>query len=588
MKDLNEFIDEIHDKTDIISVISKYVNLRKQGANFVALCPFHKEKTPSFVVSPTKQIFHCFGCGASGDVIKFLMMIENLDFKNAALQLAKEAGIETPSFKFAPSKDSEKDEITRFNEELCLFFQNNLDNEVLSYLKNRGLKEHTIKAFKIGMSTVYYEEFLKDITEKGFKEDVLLKSGAFRRNEKGKFIPYFRNRLMFPIFDMENKIVGFSGRSMDEETPKYLNTPDTLIFKKGSMLYALNFTKNKIREQKSSIVVEGYFDAIVLFQEGVENVVCSMGTSFTEEQAKLLARFAEKIYFFFDSDLGGRTGAERAIETCGKYDIQPLIVISPLEKDPDEIVLEKGKQGIESLIKNAKDPVIFITEFEATIQGSSPQGKAKIVEKLLSVITKISNKTIIYEYLKKISTTLNIELQFIVDQYNKLASPSKKKKHSPLEIKTNKLKAIEEIITQAVLQKGEISILDKIDFETYFEEPYKGILRRAVDDITQKGSVNIGSWFDVNEDEFRIASELFLRDNTLVSNEAVGRTFKAYESYKMYAEEISRLYEEIKSTKNDDELFNKLLKEYQLAIEKKNSLKINKNEQINNKKAKER
>lgn len=571
MSDLNEVITEIHSKLDIVNIVSRYVKLKKQGVNFVGLCPFHKEKTPSFVVSPSRQIFHCFGCGASGDVVKFLTMIENIDFKEAVINLSKEAGIEPPKFKKTTEKVTHKDELLSLNDFLAFFFSENITKDVLDYLKKRSLSNETIANFRIGYAPQNHELLLKSVLEKGFTEEILLKSGAFRRNEKGLLYPYFRNRIMFPIFDLENKIVGFSGRSFDGSEPKYLNTSETEIFKKGEILYGLNFSKNDIKSKKSAIVVEGYFDVILLLQEGIKNVVSSMGTSFTSEHAKLLGRFAEKIYFFFDSDLGGRTGAERAIETCSKYELQPMIVVSKNEKDPDEIIIEQGKDEIIRLINNAKDPILFIADFENGKNGLNPQGKSKTVEKLIDVISKIPNRTIIYEYMKEISSLLEVDLKFLIDEYNKMIKGSKlkSKKTFSLDVRTDKFKAIQKIIVQAIIQKPELinKILKAINIESDFEEPFKKIALKAINDFVNLGRVEISLWNDLNEDEFKFASELAFESESLVSGDAIEETIKNFKEYKFYSEEISRLFEEIKNTSDEHEKFAKL-KEYQLALQK--------------------
>lgn len=571
MSDLNEVISELHSKLDIVEIISRYVKLKKQGANFVGLCPFHKEKTPSFIVSPAKQIFHCFGCGASGDLVKFIMMIENIDFKEAITKLANEAGIEPPAFRNIKGKSSGTEKIYRFNELLSDYFHSNLDKEVLSYLKEkRFLKDSTIDLFKIGFATKEYDSFLRKAKEDGFEESIFIKSGAFKKTERGEIFPYFRERIIFPVWNLDNKIVGFSGRSFNGSEPKYLNTPETEIFKKGSILYGLNLTKDEIKLQKNAIIVEGYFDVILLNQEGIKYAVSSMGTSFTEEHAKLIARFAEKIFFFFDNDAGGRMGAERAIETCGKLELQPLIVLPKEEKDPDEIIVQNGKDEIIRLLKEAKDPIIFITEFESAKNGSDPQGKSKTVEKLIEVTSKISKKTVIYEYLKKISNLLDIELRFLVDEYNRTAKRGTKRITSQnLEIRTEKFGGIQKIITQALLQRPETMslILKNVNIENDFEEPFKKIALRAISDISSMGKIDIAMWNDITDDEFKFASQLALEDETLVSNESVSQTIKAYKNYKFYSEEISRIYDEIKNTQNENEKFSKL-REYQTALKK--------------------
>lgn len=572
MRDLSEFLSELHSKVDIVEVVSRYVKLRKQGANFVGLCPFHKEKTPSFVVSPAKQIFHCFGCGVSGDVVKFVTMIENSDFKEAVLKLSEEAGIQPPAFRKPTEKSSDRDEIFSFNLIAAQYFNKNLSKEVSSYLKEkRRLKDETIERFMIGNTPSEYSELLALAKEQGFSDAILTKSGLFRRTERGELFPYFRNRIMFPIFSIEGKVAGFSGRSFDGSEPKYLNTPETDTFRKGSILYGLNFAKEEIRKTRSAIVVEGYFDVIVLFQEGIRNVVSPMGTSFTEEQAKLLGRFAEKAFFFFDSDTGGRTGAERAIETCGKTELQPMIIVSEKELDPDEIALESGIEEILNLSRHAKDPVLFIAEFESSVNDNTPQGKAKTIEKLIEVFSKISKKTVVYEYLKQVSKQLDIDIKFLVDEYNNYMKKTSRRSgdKSKLEIKTDKYTGMQKILTQAMIQRPETieSILTTVSVEKDFEEPFRRIALRAISDIATSGKIDVSMWTDLPDEDYRTATALALEDESLVLDVSLNQTLKAFREFKFYSEEIKRLFDEMRNATDENIRFEKL-REYNMALKR--------------------
>ncbi len=551
MEDFKDFIREIHNKLDIVNFVSKYVKLKKQGSNFVGLCPFHHEKTPSFVVSPAKQIFHCFGCGASGDVVKFAMMIENLDFKETLIVLAQEANLPKPVFKGSGKSSKERDEIRFTNEFLLSFYKDSLNNSAVAYLKNRGLKEEMIDKFGLGFAPQDSQTLIRLAKENNISESQLISAGCFKRIENGRLTPYFWNRIMIPIFDVNGGVVGFSGRSLDGKEPKYLNSPDTSLFKKGTQLYLISFTKEFIKESGRAIIVEGYFDAIALYQEGVKNVVSSMGTSFTEDQAKLLKRFAENLYFFFDNDQGGRLGAERAVEACGKFDIPISIVVSDYMADPDEIVLKYGSEKIIFLMDNAKDPIKFIADFELSKSDNTPQSKAKVVDKLLYTVSKISNKTTVYEYIKQIAILLEIDPRALIDQYNKNLTNMRKQKTEPLSIETNKIRAIEEVLTQAVLQRKETAelILNSIDVETAFEEPYRTVFRKALDDIKSGHEPDPASWFDLKEEESKLAITLSLRDLYLVRDEALYKFLKDYETYKTYNSYITNLFSEIKNSK---------------------------------------
>jgi DNA primase len=569
MSELNDFIDELHSNIDIVNVISRYVKLKKQGVNFVGLCPFHHEKTPSFVVSPAKQLFHCFGCGAGGDVVKFIMMIEGLDFKDSVTMLAKEAGLAPPKFEKSSPDREDKDQLKVVNDFAANFFQGMLNDNIRSYLLKRGLTNKTIEKYRLGFADENSNRLILEGKNKGIDPSLFVRVGLFKKDSSGNFKPYFFNRIILPIFNINGDIIAFSGRSIDGSEPKYLNSPETEIFSKSKILYSLNFSKNAIREVKNAIIVEGYFDTIVLQQEGIENVVSSMGTSFTEDQAKLIKRFADKVNFFYDNDMGGRLGAERAVQVCGKFDLNIGIVVTEENMDPDEIIIKYGKEAIEKLLSQAKDPIMFIAEFESKQIGDTPQGKSQLSQKLLDVVSKISNKTTVYEYVRKLSNLLDLDTRLLIDQYNKMILPSKSPKKEPLTIKTDKIKTIQEILTQAVLQKKEIAakITESINLNEDLYEPYKKIFLRALQDIGEGKDPDPKTWYDMNEDEISIAIELILKDPYLVRDDAVLKAVDALRDYKIYNAYILNLYSQIKEINDEEEKLMKI-KEYNDALRK--------------------
>lgn len=569
MSELNDFIDELHSNVDIVNVVSRYVKLKKQGVNFVGLCPFHHEKTPSFVVSPAKQLFHCFGCGAGGDVVKFIMMIEGIDFKEAISILAKDAGLTPPKFEKSTLDKEGKEEIKAVNNFAVDFFHAMLNENIRAYLAKRGLSNSSIEKYRFGFADENSNKLVAESKKREIAPSLLVRAGLFKKDSEGNLKPYFFNRIIIPIFNAQGDIIAFSGRSIDGSEPKYLNSPETEVFSKSKTLYPFNFSKNSIREAKSAIVVEGYFDAIILQQEGIENVVSSMGTSFTEDQAKLIKRFADKVYFFYDNDLGGRLGAERAVQVCGKFDLNIGIVLTDENMDPDEIIIRDGKEAIESLLKQAKDPILFIADFEAKQIGDTPQGKAQLSQRLLDVVSKISNKTTVYEYIRKLSNILDLDTRLLVDQYNKMILPSKSQKKEPLTVKTDKIKTIQEILTQAVLQKKGIvsKITETIDLNDDLYNPYKKIFLRALKDINDGKDPDPKTWYDMNESETSIATELILKDPYLVRDDVVLKALDSLRDYKIYTAYILNLYSQINETKDEKEKLIKL-KEYNDALRK--------------------
>ena len=569
MGELNDFIDELHSTVDIVNVIGRYVKLKKQGVNFVGLCPFHHEKTPSFVVSPSKQLFHCFGCGVGGDVIKFLMMIEGVDFKEAVLTLAKETGLTIPEFGKSVSGKEDKERIKTLNNFITEFFHSMLDENIRTYLRKRGLSNSSIEKYRLGFADENSNRFISEANKNDFETSLLVKAGLFKKDSENNLKPYFFNRIIIPIFDINGKVVAFSGRSIDGNEPKYLNSPETEVFSKSKILYSLNFSKNAIREAKEAIIVEGYFDAIILQQEGIGNVVSSMGTSFTEDQAKLIKRYAEKVYFFYDNDIGGRLGAERAVEVCGKFDLNIGIVVTNENMDPDEIIMRDGKEAIENLLKVAKDPIFFISDFEAKKIGDTPQGKAQLSQKLLDVVSKISNKTTVYEYIRKLSNLLNLDTRLLIDQYNKMILPTKSKRRELPDIKNDKIKIIQEILTQAILQKKNFveKIIQSIDVEKDFYDPYRKIFLRAIKDIKEGKDPDPKTWYDMKDDEISIAIELMLKDPDLIRDDVVLKDIDSFKNYKMYIVRVLELYAQINEPISEEEKMIKA-KEFNDALRK--------------------
>jgi len=553
MKDLREYIEELHEKVDIVDVISKYVKLKKQGRNYVGLCPFHNEKTPSFVVSPEKQIFHCFGCGASGDVIKFIMRIEDVDFKTAVKELAKEAGMPEPRFskQLTPSESVNKDELFKIMGLITDFFHSQLNERVISYLRNRGVTEKSIERFKLGYAADNSNAFLSFVKEHSIDMKHLEKLGLVRKDVDGKVRPYFWNRVIIPIFNAKGNIVAFGGRILGTGEPKYLNSPDTVIFTKGNLLYPINFAKDAMRKSKSAIVVEGYFDALILQQEGVNNAVSSMGTSFTDMQAKLIKRYADTVYFLYDDDAAGVKGAERAVEIGSKRGLIVKIGVPFGGLDPDEIVIKYGRDKLDEIIKNAKDPLEFIGSAEIKIEGDTPQGRSRVVQKMLETVSKIANKTEAYEYLKEISKLFKIDMPFLLDQYNTLNKQlNRRRNYVKMQLPSiDKVVEAEKILVQAVIQRPETlrMIAEHIDVEDVFDPEFNHIFAAARSDIEQGKVPDPKNWVQLTEKELEIATELALKDIALVNDFAIKQTIDNLNKdilYRARAIALLREYEE--------------------------------------------
>lgn len=365
MNDMKDIIEEIKYRSDIADIISDYVKLKPAGTNYKGLCPFHNEKTPSFHVNTAKQIYRCFGCGEGGDVISFVMKVENLDFMDAVRLLADRCGIEIKN-KIDQNTRLRLEKINKFHTihiEAARFYYSKLvdgQNQAFNYLKKRGLDLKTIKNFGLGYAPDSWDSLKLYLTSKGYTEEELFESGLLSKSSKSdRFFDKFRNRVMFPIFDYKGNVIGFGGRVMDDGQPKYLNSPDSEIFNKRYNLYGLNFARKHLGNQKTLILVEGYMDLISLYQFGIKNTVATLGTALTDEQAGLIKRYADTLVLSYDSDQAGINASMRAIEILEKQGISVRILDLGDSKDPDEFIREHGMAKMYDRIENAIEATRF-------------------------------------------------------------------------------------------------------------------------------------------------------------------------------------------------------------------------------------
>ncbi|HHW56972.1 MAG TPA: DNA primase [Clostridia bacterium] len=408
-----ELIEKVIEANDIVEVISEYVELKKAGKEFKGLCPFHREKTPSFMVSQEKQVYHCFGCNASGNVMTFIMYIENLSFKEAIEFLADRAGISIKENYLSEEEYRKKkliDEIYKINKLAAMYFHNKLFSEegrkALLYLRKRGLTDATIKKFGIGYSPHKGEELINLLKEKNYTEKLVAKAGLF--SQKGEqYYDRFRNRVMFPIIDLKGNVVGFGGRSIDDSLPKYLNTPETEVFKKGKTLFAINFAKKT--QQDKFIIVEGYMDAISLHQAGIDYAVASLGTALTEDQAKLIKRYKRNVVIAYDADEAGISAALRGLDLLDKLDLNIKVLTIPEGKDPDEFIRKEGVEAFNQLIENADSLIEFKAKiYRRNLNFDDPQDRITYVKKIARDIAKISDEVKKEVYISSVAKVAQI------------------------------------------------------------------------------------------------------------------------------------------------------------------------------------
>jgi len=391
-----DLIERIKDSVDIVDIISSMLPLKKSGANYTGLCPFHQEKTPSFSVSPSKQIFHCFGCGEGGNVITFLVKYEGLPFKETLENLAQRAGIELPKTGGHPAENlSILYEITK---ETARFYRDRLTDEsdsslVREYVKERGISADIEKRFGLGFAPDSWDSTQKHLKGKGYSQNDIKKSALSKPSSRDE-IDVFRNRLIFPIIDEKNRVIGFGGRAIkdEEKSPKYINSPESPIYRKGRILYGLNLAGKIIREKREVIVVEGYMDLIAIVQAGIGNVVATAGTAFTEHQCRLMKRYSTNITMLFDGDDAGRNAAEKATRIAMKQAVRPKIAMLPAGKDPDDLIKESGVDALKSLMADAKPFISYLIEITSSrFDISTPEGKSDAVKSLITDLSQVTD-----------------------------------------------------------------------------------------------------------------------------------------------------------------------------------------------------
>ena len=457
----DELIEEIKSSNDIVDTISQYVQLKRKGRNFFGLCPFHKEKSPSFSVSPDKQIFHCFGCGVGGNVIHFTSKIENLDFKDTMEFLAERSGIELPQTENEQFNQRQilKDKVYKINEETAKFYHENLykptSKVAQEYVKGRKMNNATLKAFLIGYSGTF-NELYKHLKSKGFTDNEILASSLVNKNEKGQFIDRFRKRLMIPILDVRGKVIAFGGRVLDNSLPKYINSPENIVYSKGRNLFGLNVAKKG--DLKKVVIVEGYMDAISLYQRGITNVVASLGTALTESQGRLLRKYAEQIIISYDSDGAGQAATLRGLEILKGLGCDVRILQMEGAKDPDEYVIKYGTGRFNLLIDNA----ISLVEFKVKVLKNkfdleNTNDKIKFLQEIAKILSLVDSQIELEIYVDKIAVDYSISKEAIYAEINKIKYAKDTNVKEPEKKVIPKVKKVQ-TIDQATIKKENVII----------------------------------------------------------------------------------------------------------------------------------
>lgn len=425
-----EVIERIKEQNDIVDIISENVRLKKSGRNYMGLCPFHNDKSPSFSISQEKQIYKCFSCGEAGNVLTFIMKYKKLTFLEAAKYLADKANISLQILGQEDNKISQKKELLyKVNVEAARYYFANLqkNKNAKEYFLKRGIKEETIKRFGLGYSYDSWQGLINYLKTRGYNDNILSEAGLVSKSEKkGNIYDRFRNRVMFPVFNVKGEVIGFGGRVLDDSKPKYLNSPETMIFQKGINLYGLNFAiKNKL-EQDYIVIVEGYMDLIALHQYGITNTVASLGTALTVNQARLLKRYVNKVIISYDSDLAGQTATLRGLEILRNTGFDVKVLTVPQGKDPDEFVRNNGKEAFLRLAKDALPLIDYrIKKASEGIDLKNGNELIKYGEKFAEILADLNpiEKDV---YIKKISEETSIKEQALYDLLSQVMAKNQK------------------------------------------------------------------------------------------------------------------------------------------------------------------
>ncbi len=411
-------ISEIKNSADILEIVSESVTLKKTGQNYVGLCPFHSEKTPSFSVSPQRSIYHCFGCGAGGDVISFVMKRDNLSFPETITWLANRCGIELPDSQTDQKgiqAASERETLFKANRLAMEFFQNTLFSAsaglpAQTYLKQRGMSSEIAKTFSLGFVPDGWSNLASYLTKKGVKREIAERAGLIVSKNNERYYDRFRNRLIFPIIDVGGQVTGFGGRVLDASLPKYLNSPETPVYNKSRLLYGYHLSRNECRETETVHVVEGYFDFIALFSHGVKNTVATLGTAISRDHIRTLSRGGVKRFVLvFDSDAAGLKAAERSIPVFQKEFINATILVLPQGHDPDSFIRESGKDAFDNASLNAMSVMAFLTESSIKKHGLSVEGRIAVIEDLSKPLSNVEDSIARALYIRDIASRIGVD-----------------------------------------------------------------------------------------------------------------------------------------------------------------------------------
>lgn len=540
-----EIIEEVRVQNEIVDVISEYVTLTQKGNSHFGLCPFHNEKTPSFSVSREKQMYYCFGCGAGGNVITFIMQKENYNFIETIQLLAQRRNIVLPEAQYSESAKKEiqkKQLLFDMHKDAARYFYYNLKNDsdstVRDYLNNRNISLEIQKKFGLGFANGNHYSLYNYLKSKNYEEDLILESGlVLKSKNRGNCYDRFTDRLMFPIFDVHGRIIAFGGRVLDNSQPKYLNSPDTALFDKSTNLYGLNYAR--VSRKNELFIVEGYMDVIAMYQAGFHNTVASLGTAFTSGHASLIKRYAKEVILLYDSDEAGVRATLRAIPILQSANIKVRVLHLPNQQDPDDYIAKNGAGAMEKLAENAMGAVTFqILIIKQKYDINDVEQKIRFIEEVATLISELQNAVEQEIYTKQISTEYKIDIDAlkteirkkIGEAQNRNISFSKKRfssqssKSSKIHIQDGYFKTQAELLQLMclypnILKKVKPYLAPEEFVDPFFQKLVSLIYEKQVDGVIQNPS-QFANYFDTPEDQNKVAN-IFLGQKKYESNEMI-------------------------------------------------------------------
>lgn len=523
MRYSEELIEEVRSRNDIVDVISGYVKLKKSGSNYFGLCPFHNEKSGSFSVSPSKQMYYCFGCGAGGNVITFIMEYENYTFMEAVRMLAERAGVELPQMEETPEERKSRDirsQLLEINKLAAVYYFHQLRGQngstAMNYLKKRELSDETIQRFGLGYSSMYSDDLYRYIKSKGYKDDILKESGLFTYGD-GKVTDKFWNRVMFPIMDMNNRVIGFGGRVMGDGKPKYLNSPETKLFDKSRNLYGINIARTS--RKPNIIICEGYMDVISLHQAGFNQAVASLGTALTSGQASLMKRYTDQVLITYDSDGAGVKAALRAIPILKEAGLTTKVINMKPYKDPDEFIKGLGAEAFQERIDKAQNSFMYeISAMEQNYDLTDPDSKTRFFNEVAGRIVGFEEELERNNYIEAVADKYMVSmdaLKAMVGNYGNRVGivkdrPDSRRTSSSHKEKEDGISQAQKILLTWLVQ--DMSLYPKVAAylspDDFIEEPFHDVAVRLYEQL-DNGQINpaaIISTFDDGETQKKVAS----------------------------------------------------------------------------------